>query len=261
MRASKGHETVLGEIFLRPPLSRRGWSQSGRGHVRIPNESDEFSLVWRRKTPDHSGTLIVDIYDHDSSLRGEGFGLLAGVDEAGRGPVAGPVVAAAVIMPERLRIAGLRDSKKVPERERETLFRELLCLAADIGVGIVGHEEIDRLNILNATRLAMHSAINDLRLTPDLVVIDAVTLPSLDIQQMSFFKAESRSASVAAASIIAKYVRDTIMIRYHDIYPAYNFRKNKGYCTAEHMEMIRLHGPSPIHRKSFRQVMSLQLPL
>lgn len=203
----------------------------------------------------------MDIYDHDSSLREEGCRLLAGVDEAGRGPVAGPVVAAAVIMPDRLRIRGLRDSKKVPEKERKLLFGELMCLASDIGVGIVGHEEIDRLNILNATRLAMHAAIKDLRLIPDLLVIDAVDLPSVDIRQMSFFKAESRSASVAAASIVAKYVRDAIMIRYHDIYPAYNFKRNKGYCTAEHMEMIRLHGPCPIHRRSFRQVMSLQLPL
>lgn len=205
--------------------------------------------------------LNVDIYDHDSSLREEGFRLVAGVDEAGRGPVAGPVVAAAVIMPDGLRIRGLRDSKKVPEKERETLFWEVLSLASDIGVGIVGQEEIDRLNILNATRLAMHSAISDLRLTPDLVVIDAVTLPSLALKQISFFKAESRSASVAAASIIAKYVRDTIMLRYHESYPVYNFKRNKGYCTAEHMEMIRLHGPCPIHRRSFRQVMTLPLPL
>ncbi len=207
------------------------------------------------------GRFCVDIYQHDSSLREKGFRVLAGVDEAGRGPVAGPVVAAAVVLPDRLRIDGLRDSKKVPEKERETLFREVLCLASDIGVGIVGHEEIDRLNILRATKKAMQSAIDDLRLVPELVVIDAVTLPSLDVKQVSFFKAESISASVAAASIIAKYVRDAIMLRYHDIYPAYNFRKNKGYCTAEHVDMLRLHGPCPIHRKSFRQVMSLPLPL
>jgi ribonuclease HII len=202
----------------------------------------------------------VDIYDHDSSLRGDGFGVLAGVDEAGRGPVAGPVVAAAVIMPDSLRIEGLRDSKKVPEKEREVLFREIVCQAEDIGVGIVGHEEIDRLNILGATRKAMQSAVWDLRLTPDLVVIDAVTLPSLKARQLSFFKAESKSASVAAASIVAKYVRDAVMLHYHDVYPAYNFRKNKGYCTAEHMAMIRIHGPCPIHRRSFKQVMSVPLP-
>ncbi len=203
----------------------------------------------------------MDIYQHDSSLREEGFRVLAGVDEAGRGPVAGPVVAAAVVLPDHVRINRLRDSKKVPEKERETLFRDILCLAEDIGVGVVGHDEIDRLNILRATRKAMQSAVKDLRLAPDLVVIDAVTLPSLEVRQISFFKAESKSASVAAASIVAKYVRDAIMLRYHEVYPAYNFRKNKGYCTAEHMEMIRLYGPCPIHRKSFRQVMSLPLPL
>lgn len=203
----------------------------------------------------------MDIYEHDSSLRAEAAPLLAGVDEAGRGPVAGPVVAAAVVLPDCLRIEGLRDSKKVPEKERETLFWEILCLASDIGVGITSHEEIDRTNILKATRKAMCSAISDLRLTPDLVVIDAVTLPSISARQISFFKAESKSASVAAASIVAKYLRDSIMRRYHEIYPEYNFGKNKGYCTAEHMEMIQLHGPCPVHRKSFRQVMSLPLPI
>lgn len=203
----------------------------------------------------------MDIYRHDSSLREEGFRILAGVDEAGRGPVAGPVVAAAVILPGHVKIKRLRDSKKVPEKEREILFREVLCLAEDIGVGVVQHDEIDRLNILKATRKAMHAAVMDLRLSPDLVVIDAVTIPSLQVKQISFFKAESKSASVAAASIVAKYVRDKIMLRYHDVYPAYNFKSNKGYCTAEHMEMLRLHGPCPIHRKSFRQVMSLPLPL
>lgn len=212
------------------------------------------------KKTNHFGDRDVDIYEHDSSLREEGFRVLAGIDEAGRGPVAGPVVAAAVVMPDHLRIRGLRDSKKVPEKERAFLFWELVCLAADIGVGIVGHKEIDHVNILNATRKAMDSAVRDLTVTPDLVVIDAVTLPSLDVKQVSFFKAEAISASVAAASIIAKYVRDSIMLRYHEIYPAYNFSRNKGYCTREHMDMIRLHGPCPIHRKSFRQVMSLPLP-
>ena len=204
--------------------------------------------------------MTVDLYEHDSSLREEGHAVLAGIDEAGRGPLAGPVVAAAVVLPNRPRIRRLRDSKKVPEKEREILFREILSVATDIGVGVVGHEEIDRLNILRATQKAMRLAVGDLHRAADLLVIDAVILPSLSVRQLSFFKAESKSASVAAASIIAKYVRDTIMLKYHEIYPEYNFRKHKGYCTREHMEMIRLYGPCPVHRRSFRQVKSLPLP-
>jgi ribonuclease HII len=203
----------------------------------------------------------MDFYRHDQSYREQGFRVVAGIDEAGRGPVAGPVVAAAVVLHEGCRIQGLRDSKKVPERERSKLFMEVLSLAAHIGVGIVGHEEIDRINILQATKMAMRKALDDLDAAPDMLIIDAVTLPSVHIRQISPFRAESMSASVAAASIVAKYTRDAIMIRYHDLYPQYNFRKHKGYCTEEHLDLIRRHGPSPIHRKSFRKVMSLTLPL
>jgi ribonuclease HII len=203
----------------------------------------------------------MDLYRHDQAYREQGFRVVAGVDEAGRGPVAGPVVAAAVVLHEDGRILGLRDSKKVPEKERRELFMEVLSLSAHIGVGIVGHEEIDRVNILQATKTAMCRAVDDLDAIPDMLVIDAVALPFLNIRQISPFRAESLSASVAAASIVAKYTRDVIMIRYHDLYPQYNFRKHKGYCTEEHLALIRRHGPSPIHRKSFKKVMSLTLPL
>jgi ribonuclease HII len=203
----------------------------------------------------------MDLYRHDQAYREQGFRVVAGVDEAGRGPVAGPVVAAAVVLHEDGRILGLRDSKKVPEKERRELFMEVLSLSAHIGVGIVGHEEIDRANILQATKTAMCRAVDDLDAIPDMLVIDAVALPFLNIRQISPFRAESLSASVAAASIVAKYTRDVIMIRYHDLYPQYNFRKHKGYCTEEHLALIRRHGPSPIHRKSFKKVMSLTLPL
>jgi len=202
----------------------------------------------------------MDIYQHDGFFRKRGYGIIAGIDEAGRGPIAGPVVAAAVVLPDNLKIDGLRDSKKVPEKERTSLFWEILCLSKDIGVGIVEHQEIDRLNILKATKLAMQKALGDLNITPDILIIDAVSLPSVPIKQISPIKAESKSASVAAASIIAKYVRDMIMRRYHDIYPLYNFKKHKGYCTEEHLDIIRLHGPCPIHRKTFKKVMSVELP-
>lgn len=199
------------------------------------------------------------IYHHDASLRQKGYAIIAGIDEAGRGPIAGPVVAASVVLSDDIRIKGLRDSKKVPEKERESLFWDVLCAAKGIGVGVVEHDEIDRLNILQSTKLAMKWALDDLGIVPDMLVIDAVALPSVPIRQISPFKAESKSASVAAASIIAKYVRDSIMLHYHDIYPQYNFKRNKGYGTREHLGLIRLHGPSPIHRKSYAGVMSLPL--
>ncbi len=199
------------------------------------------------------------IYLHDANLRQKGYRIIAGIDEAGRGPIAGPVVAASVVLGDDIRIKGLRDSKKVPEKERESLFWDVLCTAVDIGVGVVEHDEIDKLNILQSTKLAMQRAVADMKIVPDMLVIDAVALPSVPIRQISPVKAESKSASVAAASIIAKYVRDRIMFYYHEIYPQYNFIKNKGYGTREHLSLIRLHGPSPIHRKSYAGVMSLPL--
>jgi ribonuclease HII len=201
-----------------------------------------------------------DLYGYDESLRGNGFLRIAGIDEAGRGPLAGPVVAAAVVFSKCIKIKGLRDSKKVPEKEREFLYGEIARLSADIGIGIVGHEEIDRLNILRATRLAMQFAVENLSNPPDLLVIDAVSLPSVRIKQFSIIKGESISASIAAASIVAKCERDKIMMEYHRQFPHYNFDRNKGYSTKDHLDMIRIYGPCPIHRKSFQRVMSLELP-
>ena len=202
----------------------------------------------------------MDIYRHDEDLRNNGFQRIAGIDEAGRGPLAGPVVAAAVVLKGNTRIKGLRDSKKVPEKERESLFIEIRDTALDIGIGIVNHEDIDRINILRASKLAMKLAVENLSELPDFLVIDAVTLPSVPIKQTSPIKGESVSASVAAASIIAKVTRDRIMYEYHNQYPEYNFNKHKGYSTKEHMELIQLYGPCPIHRKSFCKVMTLELP-
>jgi ribonuclease HII len=202
----------------------------------------------------------MDIFQHDELLRKRGFLRIAGIDEAGRGPLAGPVVAAAVVLTKGVRIQGLRDSKKVPEEEREYLFSEIFRVAEDIGIGIVTHEEIDRLNILRSTKLAMQYAVENLSKPPDILIIDALSLPSIPIRQISFIKAEDKSSSVAAASIVAKVTRDKIMISYHHQFPNYNFGKNKGYSTREHLDMIRIYGPCPIHRKSFHRVMSLELP-
>ncbi len=190
------------------------------------------------------------------------YPVVAGIDEAGRGPLAGPVVAAAVVLPHGLIIDGLRDSKKVSENKRKKLFWDIVYNAESIGIGIIDADIIDKTNILKSTKLAMKTAIEDLSKIPDMLLIDAVRLLNLtDIAQKSIIKGEDVSASIAAASIIAKTVRDDIMLAYDKKYPFYNFKVHKGYSTKEHMECIRLHGPCSIHRKSFRKVMDLTLPL
>jgi ribonuclease HII len=203
---------------------------------------------------------IPPIFLHDENLR-KNYQVIAGLDEAGRGPLAGPVVAAAVILSAQTVINGVRDSKKIPEKQRLRVFWDIVMSAQAVGVGIVGADVIDSINILQATKRAMGLAVKDLTTRPDLLLIDAVKLPDIDIEQHSFIKGESVSASIAAASVVAKVVRDDIMLGYHERYPDYNFRGHKGYSTREHMENIRLFGPCPIHRKSFRKVVDVQLPL
>ena len=208
-----------------------------------------------------SSKNFTSLFSYDEILRND-YLVIAGIDEAGRGPLAGPVAAAAVILPQGLIIDGLRDSKQVPENKRKKLFWDIVCNADGIGIGIVDAGIIDRTNILKATKLAMEMAVKDLTITPDILLIDAVTLPNCtDIVQKSIIKGESVSASIAAASIIAKTIRDDIMLAYDKEYPHYNFKKHKGYPTKGHMECIQLYGPCPIHRKSFRKVMDLELPL
>ncbi len=202
----------------------------------------------------------MDIYRYDESLRRKGFKRIAGIDEAGRGPLAGPVVASAVVMPPMKKIEGLRDSKKVAAKERESLFFEILSCCLDVGIGIIEADEIDRINILRATMRAMEEAVKDLSTEPDLLLIDALNVPGIHIKQISPIKGESVSASIAAASIIAKVVRDRLMRQYHQVYPEYGFEKHKGYCTKEHIENLLNYGPCQIHRKSFEKVMSLTLP-
>lgn len=180
--------------------------------------------------------------------------LPAGVDEAGRGPLAGPVVAAAVILPENCSIAGLNDSKKISDRRRRILLEEIKLSAVSYAVGIVEPEEIDRINILRAALLAMEKAVNSLDSKPDFLLIDGNQRTSLLIPQETIVKGDSISCSIAAASIVAKVTRDRIMERYHETYPVYNFKKHKGYPTKDHLQSIREHGPCPIHRRSFRGV-------
>jgi ribonuclease HII len=207
-----------------------------------------------------SNTDCPPIFLYDEKIRKD-HPVAAGIDEAGRGPLAGPVVAAAVILPAGLIIKGLRDSKKVSEKERKRIFWEIVSHAVAISVGIADADVIDRINILQSTKLAMKSAVEDLTIRPDILLIDSVNLPDVAIEQNSMIKGESASASIAAASIIAKVVRDDIMHDYHEQYPVYNFKGHKGYSTKEHMENIRLYGPCPIHRKTFRKVADVPLPI
>lgn len=202
----------------------------------------------------------MDLFAHDKALREQGFFVLAGVDEAGRGPLAGPVVAAAVILPPAEIIDGVRDSKTVPEREREILFARIMAVAETYGIGIIHADEIDRTDILQATRAAMMTALNQLARDPDLVLIDAVKLSSLAVEQRSIIRGDATSASIAAASIIAKVTRDRLMAEYHEQYPQYGFNRHKGYGTKNHISCIRKYGPCPIHRMSFDQVRTVPLP-
>lgn len=198
------------------------------------------------------------LYEFDESIRKNGFSIVAGVDEAGRGPLAGPVVASAVVISKR--IVGIRDSKKIPEKERISLFWQIILEADDIGLGLADSKEIDSINILNATKKAMQRAIQDLRSKPDLILVDALKIESVKIKQMPLVKGESKSASIAAASIIAKVIRDGILMRHHTKFPQYCFDKHKGYATSLHLKKLREYGPCEIHRKSFKKVMDLMLP-
>lgn len=204
----------------------------------------------------------MDIYEFDTEYRSMGHKAIAGIDEAGRGPLAGPVVAAAVILPMGLVFDGLNDSKKVSEKKRKKLFFDIMSSEAVAAVGISDENAIEKHNILGATRLAMKEAVMALSLEPDFLILDAVKLADVPIPQEPVIKGDAKSASVAAASIVAKYVRDSIMLHYHEVYPLYGFDRHKGYGTAKHMSAIRTHGPCLIHRKSFiRGVNEVELPL
>ena len=198
--------------------------------------------------------------DHDTwyfegEARKQGFKYIAGVDEAGRGPLAGPVVAAAVILPYGVTIPGVDDSKKLTHKQRLELREKVRFEAISVGVGVATSEEIDRFNILQATFMAMKRAIDTLKVRPDYVLIDGNQLiPGLNIPQQAIPKGDQLSVSISAASIIAKVERDAIMEKYHEQFPQYNFRSNKGYGTAEHRNAIKEYGCCSIHRKTFKGV-------
>ncbi|WP_330582863.1 ribonuclease HII [Peptoclostridium sp.] len=188
---------------------------------------------------------------YEKELIGKGYALVAGIDEAGRGPLAGPVVAAAVILPEDAFIEGINDSKKLSPQKRDLLFDEIKAKAISWGVGIVDSDEIDRINILNATIRAMRQAIVALDKKPDYLLIDALELNAIGIPQKGIIKGDANSISIAAASIIAKVTRDRMMLEYDKEFPGFGFSEHKGYGTREHYEAISNQGICSIHRKTF----------
>jgi ribonuclease HII len=196
----------------------------------------------------------------EASWQAKGCRQIAGLDEAGRGPLAGPVVAAAVILPPGERYPGITDSKMLRPEERIREY-DLICeQALTYAIAVVDHEEIDRLNILVASRKAMEGAVRKLSLAPDLLLIDGIVPLETDLPQQCIKKGDQRSQSVAAASILAKVTRDRLMEAYHQAYPHYNFKQNKGYGTREHRDALRAYGLCPIHRRTFRGVKELLVP-
>lgn len=179
------------------------------------------------------------------------YNLIAGIDEAGRGPLAGPVVAGAVILPKDCEILYLNDSKKLSAAKRDELYDEIIKKAVAYGVGIVSPERIDEINILQATYEAMQAAIKDMKCEPDMILADAVTIPKIPYKQVGIIKGDAKSVSIAAASIIAKVTRDRIMTDMDRIYPEYGFASHKGYGSKAHIEVLQKYGASPIHRKTF----------
>lgn len=176
---------------------------------------------------------------------------ICGIDEVGRGPFAGPVVAGAVILPKDHSILYLNDSKKLSEKKREELYEVILKEAVATGIGMASPARIDEINILQATYEAMRMAISNLSVQPDLLLNDAVTIPEIEIMQIPIIKGDAKSVSIAAASILAKVTRDRLMVEYEKVFPGYDFASNKGYGTKAHIEGLKKLGPTPIHRMSF----------
>lgn len=179
------------------------------------------------------------------------YGTICGIDEAGRGPLCGPVVAGAVILPKEYDILYINDSKKLSDKKREEVYEEIAKTAVSWAVGIVSPARIDEINILQATYEAMREAIQKLTVKPDILLNDAVTIPQVDINQVPIIKGDAKSQSIAAASIMAKVTRDRMMEEYDKLYPEYGFAKHKGYGTAAHIAAIKEYGPCPIHRRTF----------
>jgi len=203
----------------------------------LPEDIDKYPM-WR--------------FEHQTQSKG--YKIIAGIDEAGRGPLAGPVVSAAVILPPGFNCPGVTDSKKLSEKKREALFPLIKSQALAVGTGMADHEEIDQINILAASLLSMKRAVQALSVTPDFLLIDGKFTINMDLPQLAVVKGDQQSISIAAASIIAKVTRDSFMAELHKRYPQYNFIRHKGYPTKAHKQAIVEHGPCPFHRTTFKGV-------
>ena len=210
-------------------------------------------VSFRKKYEKHQQELarLEEILTYERGLWEAGYDLVAGIDEVGRGPLAGPVVAAAVILPKECKIEGVNDSKKLSAKKREDLYDIILEKAVSYGIGVVSNERIDEINILQATYEAMREALSQLKPKAEYILADAVTIPMVSTPQRGIIKGDAKSMSIGAASIVAKVYRDRMMEAYEEVYPGYGFASNKGYGAAEHIEGIRKQGITPIHRKTF----------
>lgn len=221
------------------------YEKDERGGVQAIITSAEKKL----KALEREKTRIEVMKEYEYRYAQSGF--ICGIDEVGRGPLAGPVVAGAVILPQDCDILYLNDSKQLSEKKREELYDVIMEKAVATGIGYASPERIDEINILQATYEAMREAISNLAVKPDILLNDAVTIPGVDIRQVPIIKGDAKSISIAAASIIAKVTRDRLMVEYDSIFPEYGFKSNKGYGASVHIEALKKYGPTPIHRRSF----------
>ncbi len=199
--------------------------------------------------------MLPDLEHVEKSLLEKGYNFVAGVDEAGRGPLAGPVVAAAVIFPMGITIDGVDDCKKLSPKRRELLFDEIIASGAICAVGVIDNFTIDKINILRASLLAMRKAVTALKEKPEFILVDGpYTIPNIEVPQFAIIGGDALCCSISAASIIAKVTRDRIMDKYQEIYPDFSFSLHRGYPTAKHIEELRTYGPTEIHRRTFRPV-------
>lgn len=199
---------------------------------------------------------LEEMLRYEKALYAQGYDFVAGIDEVGRGPLAGPVVAAAVILPKHCKIPYLNDSKKIPKKKHGEIYQQVLEKAVAVGIGVKSPEIIDEVNIYEATKLAMLDALSQLEVAPQALLIDAMTL-EIALPQQSIIKGDANSLSIAAASIVAKFTRDKMMVDYDGKYPGYDFAKNAGYGTASHLEGLKKFGVTPIHRKTFEPIKSM----
>lgn len=227
-----------------PDLFRR-YGQDGRNGVRLEVEKAKKRLAAYEKELARIEGLKV--YEKEYAV----YESICGIDEAGRGPLAGPVVAGAVILPQNCNILYINDSKKLSEKKREELYDVIMDKAVAVGIGYSTPERIDEINILQATYEAMREAVSKLSVQPDLLLNDAVTIPQISIRQIPIIKGDAKSISIGAASIMAKVTRDRLMVQYDSIFPEYGFASNKGYGAQAHIEALKKYGPCPIHRKTF----------